>query len=110
MENKYIMITATFDNEEEANKMINLLLEKRLVSCCQLSNITSSYHWKGNIEHSKEYLLQMKSKKSLYKKIEKEILDNHSYETPQIICYDITDGYKGYLDWIGEETKDFGEV
>ena len=47
----------------------------------------------------------MKSKKELYKEIENEILSVHSYETPQIICYDITDGYKGYLDWIGEETK-----
>ena len=28
---------------------------------------------------------------------------NHSYETPQLIAYDIVDGYKGYLDWIGEK-------
>lgn len=105
MKNKYIMITTTFDNEEEANSVINSLLEKRLVSCCQLSNITSSYHWKGNIEHSNEYLLQMKTKKELYKEVENEILKLHSYETPQIICYDIVDGYKDYLDWIGEETK-----
>ena len=105
MMDKYIMITTTFDNKEEANKIIEILLEKRLVSCCQLSNITSSYHWKGKIEHTEELLLQMKSKKELFKKIEKVILDNHSYETPQLIAYDIVDGYKGYLDWIGEETK-----
>ena len=97
---KYIMISTTFDNKEEANKIIELLLEKRLVSCCQLSNITSSYHWKGKIEHTEELLLQMKSKKELFKEIEKVILDNHSYETPQLIAYDIVDGY-----WIGEETK-----
>ena len=67
--NNYIMITTTFDNKEEANKIIELLLEKRLVSCCQLSNITSSYHWKGKIEHADELLLQMKSKKELFKEI-----------------------------------------
>jgi len=100
---KYIMITTTFDNKEEANKIIEILLEKRLVSCCQLSNITSSYHWKGKIEHTEELLLQMKSKKELFKEIEKVILDNHSYETPQLIAYDIVDGYKGYLDWIGNK-------
>lgn len=103
--NKYIMITTTFDNEEEANKMIEILLEKRLVSCCQLSNITSSYHWKGKIEKSDELLLQMKSKKELFKEVEQVILDNHSYETPQLVAYDIVDGYKEYLDWIEEETK-----
>lgn len=103
--NKYVMITTTFDNKDEANKIIDLLLEKRLVSCCQLSNITSSYHWKGQIERKNELLLQMKSKKELYKEIEKNILDNHSYETPQIVMYDIIDGYDGYLKWIEEETK-----
>lgn len=102
---KYIMITTTFDNKDEANKISELLLKERLVSCCQLSNITSSYHWRGKIEHTEEYLLQMKSKKELYKKIEKVILNNHSYETPQLIAYDIVDGYKGYLDWIEAETK-----
>ncbi len=102
---EYCMITTTFDNKEEANKVAEILLENRLVSCCQLSNITSSYHWKGKIEHCEEYLLQMKSKKSLYKKIEQEILKIHSYETPQIIMYDIQDGYKEYLDWIEAETK-----
>ena len=90
--NKYIMITTTFDNKKEANKVIETLLEKRLVSCCQLSNITSSYHWKGKIEHSDEFLLQMKSKKELYKEIEEEILKLHSYEKTQLIAYDITDG------------------
>ena len=103
--NKYIMITTTFDNKDEANKISELLLKERLVSCCQISNITSSYYWKGKIEHTEEYLLQMKSKKELYNQIEKIILENHSYETPQLVAYDIIDGYKGYLNWIGEETK-----
>ncbi len=103
--NQYIMITTTFENKDEANKIIDLLLNERLVSCCQLSNITSSYHWKGKIERAEEYLLQMKSKKELYKEVEKIILDNHSYETPQIIAFDIVNGYKVYLDWIKEETK-----
>ena len=47
----------------------------------------------------------MKSKKELYNQIEKIILENHSYETPQLVAYDIVDGYKEYLDWIEEETK-----
>lgn len=102
---EYCMITTTFDDKEEANSVIDALLEKRLVSCCQLSRIISSYHWKGKIEHSEEYLLQMKSKKILYKEVEQEILKMHSYETPQIIMYEIQDGYKEYLDWIAKETK-----
>lgn len=105
MDNKYIIITTTFENKEEANKIIEILLEERLVSCCQLSHIERSYQWKGKIEHTNELLLQMKSKKELFKEIEKVILENHSYETPQLVAYDIVDGFKEYLDWIGEKTK-----
>lgn len=104
MKKEYILVTTTFDNEEEANRVIDLLLEKRLVSCCQKSTIVSKYHWKGNIETANEYFVQMKSKKGLYKEIEKVILENHSYETPQIVAYDIIDGFKDYIDWIEEET------
>lgn len=105
MDKKYCLITTTFDNKEEAEKVINILLEKRLVSCCQLSNISSKYHWKGNIETADEYIVHMKSKKVLYKEIENEILKLHSYEVPQIVMYDIQNGYKEYLDWIDSETK-----
>ena len=103
--NEYIVITTTFDNKDEANKIIALLLKKRLVSCCQLLNITSSYHWNGSIEHTSEWLVQMKTRKDLYKDIEKEIIDNHSYDVPELIAYDIVDGYKGYFDWIDKETN-----
>lgn len=102
---QYIMITTTFDSKDEADKLMDLLLQQRLVSCCQLSNITSSYHWKGKIEKTEEFLLQMKTKKELYKEIEKVILDNHSYEVPQLVAYDIVEGYSEYLKWIKNETK-----
>ena len=102
---QYIMITTTFDSKDEADKLMDLLLQQRLVSCCQLSNITSSYHWKGKIEKNEEFLLKMKTKKELYKEIEKVILDNHSYEVPQLVAYDIVEGYSEYLKWIKNETK-----
>ena len=103
---KYILITTTFDNKEECDKVVNLLLEDRLVSCCQISEITSKYHWKGKIETANEYQVKMKSKKELYNEIEKVILDNHSYETPQIVYYEIDGGFKDYLDWINDETRE----
>jgi len=102
--NKYIIIKCATDNEDIANKISEILLKERLISCCQITNINSSYHWKGNIEHSKEYVLEMKTKKELYKRIEKVILENHNYELPEIIAYDIELGYDKFLDWIDSET------
>lgn len=102
---EYILITTTFNNKSEAQKVIDILLEKRLVSCCQINEIESFYHWKGRIQNEKEYLVIMKTKKILYQKVEKEILKYHSYEVPEIVSYDITNGYHRYLDWINNETE-----
>lgn len=41
--NQYIIITTTFDNKDELDKVSKILLEDRLVSCCQVYNIESSY-------------------------------------------------------------------
>ncbi len=103
--NKYCVVTTAIDNEFVAEKIINELLEKRLVSCVQKREIISTYWWKGKIEKRKESLLQMKTKKSLYKEIEAEIEKLHTYEVPGIFSTDIGSGIQCYLDWIEEETK-----
>mgnify|MGYP002868808690 CR=1 FL=1 len=103
--NKYLQVISTFDNEEEANKVINLLLDERLVSCCQMSEIISTYHWNGNREHEHEFQVCMKTREDLYKEVEKLIKENHSYEVAEIIAYPIVYGSEDYLNWIDKETK-----
>ena len=102
---KYIMVTTTFNDKKEADKIINLLLGRRLVSCCQVVSIGSSYRWDGKVVKDNELLVLMKTKKSLYKQIEKLILEHHSYEVPEIVYYEIKNGYKDYLNWIGDEVS-----
>lgn len=99
---KYIVVKTTFEKRDEAEAMARLLLEKHLVSCVQISEIDSLYHWKGKIANEHEFILTMKSKKKLYGKIESVIKENHFYEVPQIIAIPIVAGLKEYLAWIDE--------
>ena len=103
--NDYIIIQTTFATIEEAKKVIKILIDKRLVSCAQISNIESYYHWKNDVAHEPEFLVTLKTKENLYQKVEQLIKDNHSYETPQIIAIPITKGSKEYLNWIKTETS-----
>ena len=57
------------------------------------------------IDRELEILIQLKTRKSLYKEVETEILKLHDYEVCEIICVDITDGDEKYLKWIIDETK-----
>jgi len=104
--NKYCIIYTTYSNDEVGEEIINTLLEKKLVSCIQVSDVNSFYSWKGKIENLKEKLLTMKSKNSLYNEVEKIIKTFHDYEISQIIKIDITGGSEDYLNWIEESVKE----
>ena len=99
------IITTVCNNKDIATRIIQVLLDKRLVSCCQTYNIDSAYWWQGKIDRELEILIQLKTRKSLYKEVETEILKLHDYEVCEIICVDITDGDEKYLKWIIDETK-----
>ena len=103
---KYILINVTFNNLKEAKKISKILLNNRLVSCVQIiPKIISLYWWKNEIQESEEYLCIYKTKSFLFKKIENIILENHSYEVPEIISIKLSKCNKKYLNWIDEYTK-----
>lgn len=102
--NDYIIVITTTSNKAEAEKIASALLELKICACIQIFPIVSMYHWKGKIEKSAEFQLLIKTTKRCYEKIEKEIKNLHSYETPEIIYTDIKGGSFEYLNWIDCET------
>ena len=102
---KYYNIKTAIDSKEIANEITKLLLEKRLVSSVQQKEISSSYWWNNQIETSQEYLLEMKTKESLYKEVEQEIRKLHTYEIPEIYAEEVKEGLPEYFKWIEENTK-----
>lgn len=102
---KYYNIKTAIDSKEIANEITKSLLEKRLVSSVQQKEITSTWWWNNELEESKEYVLEMKTKKSLYKEVEREIKKIHSYEVPEIYAEEIKEGLPEYFKWIEENTK-----
>ncbi|HDQ25137.1 MAG TPA: divalent-cation tolerance protein CutA [bacterium] len=103
---KTCVVFVTVDKKNRAKQITSHVLKKKLAACVNtIGRIDSSYWWKGKIEKSGELLLIMKTKKSLFKKLEAEIKKIHPYSVPEIISLDITAGNPGYLSWILAETK-----
>jgi periplasmic divalent cation tolerance protein len=43
----------TASNREEASKLSAILVEKKLIACCNIfDNVTSVYEWQGKMENS----------------------------------------------------------
>jgi len=103
---KYSILISTFSDRQEASKIADILLRKKLIACVNiLSGMESRYWWKGKIEKGQEILAIIKTRKSLVDKVIMEIKTNHSYAVPEVIELPILRGNKDYLKWIDEVTR-----
>lgn len=105
MIDEYIIVTTFCNKEEIANKIVDTLLEKRLVAGCQLSKVYSIYWWNNKLEECNEYKLEFRTKESLFYKIESEIKKIHDYEVAEISYTEIKNGSKDFFNWIDSNTK-----
>jgi len=102
----FIQISTTTETEDQAQKIARHLVEKKLAACVQITGpIESTYCWKGKVETASECLCLIKTRTTLFKKVEAAIKKIHPYETPEIIAVPIIKGSKEYLKWLDAETK-----
>ena len=102
---KYIIVTTLCDNEKIANKIIDTLLEKRLIAGSQATKVHSKYYWNNQLEEIDEYKLEFRTKESKFSAIENEIKKIHNYEVAEISSFEIKNASKEFLNWIDENIK-----
>jgi len=103
---KVLLITTTVGSAEEAEKLAESVIEKRLAGCAQISGpVTSLYWWQGKMEKEQEYSVMLKSTESLYRELEQFLKEIHPYETPEIIAVPVTACSEAYGKWLLAELK-----
>ncbi len=104
MEN--VQITTSTDTKENAEKIANALVQKRLAACVQIIGpIESIFWWKKKVEKATEWLCIAKTRRDLYKAAESSILNNHTYEIPEILAVPVVEGNESYISWLNRELK-----
>lgn len=99
-----ILVFCSCASLKEAEKITRRLIERRLAACVSITpGAVSHYRWKGAIETSKEVMLTIKSRRSLFERLRAEIRRVHSYETPEILAAPVIDGDADYLEWMERE-------
>jgi len=105
MTTEYITVFITAPNEEEASKISRTIVEERLAACVNIiRSVRSIYRWQGSVEDESEVLMVVKTKRTLFDRLQKRVKELHSYEVPEIIGLPVVEGSKDYLDWLGQET------
>ncbi|HEX4904136.1 MAG TPA: divalent-cation tolerance protein CutA [Acidimicrobiales bacterium] len=95
-------MTTTAGSEEEAARIADALLERRLAACVQALPITSRYEWKGKVALEREVLLLVKTREDRFEEVRAAITELHSYEVPEILLLPVTAGAPPYLAWLDE--------
>jgi len=72
-------------NEQEAKKIAKILLFEKLIACANLIPSTSLYTWNGKQEEKNEIILIIKTSQAI--KVEKRIVELHSYSLPCILTF-----------------------
>ena len=98
----FIIIYVTHSNIEEARKIAEHLLKKRLIACVNYFPISSSFWWKGKIDDSQEIVSLLKTKSENWEKVKSEVKKLHPYETPCIIKFNV-ESNKDYEHWVNAE-------
>jgi periplasmic divalent cation tolerance protein len=99
----FIQVMAATETKEQARAIAKSLVEEKLAACVQIiDSVESTYRWKGEVESARECLCLIKTRKTLFGRVEAAIKALHSYETPEIIAVPVVCGSEDYLRWLDE--------
>jgi periplasmic divalent cation tolerance protein len=102
---KFALVLVTAPNLKTARKLAKAALQGRLIACANLvPKVESHYRWRGKIESASEILLVLKTTRTRVVALEKLILKNHPYDTPEYLVLPLGAGTKRYLDWLSDCT------
>jgi periplasmic divalent cation tolerance protein len=105
MTDKRLVLT-TVSSIDEARKIAHALVERRLAACVNVvPGVESIYRWQGKVESAQECLLIIKTTASAFGRLRATLVELHSYEVPECIEIEISNGGEAYLNWIGEGVR-----
>jgi len=97
------IVLSTAGSEEEARKIAQALVERRVAACVNVVGpIQSVYRWKGAVERASEHLLIIKTTAAAFPRVRDAIHELHSYDLPECVMLQIEAGSEEYLKWLGE--------
>jgi periplasmic divalent cation tolerance protein len=102
---QFRIVLVTAPDLKTARRLARAALLKRLAACANLMpGLHSLYWWGGKIESSREVLILFKTRASRLRELEKLILAQHPYDTPEFVVLQLTAGTERYLAWLKHET------
>ncbi|MCC6954473.1 MAG: divalent-cation tolerance protein CutA [Deltaproteobacteria bacterium] len=99
------LILVSVPDAETGKRLARQLAEERLIACANiLPGMTSIYTWQGSVEEAEETLLILKTRPSLFERVESFLKREHPYDTPEIVGIRTADVSGQYREWLLDST------
>lgn len=99
-----LSVYITCKDQEEANRVSEYLISKKLIACSNVFPIQSQYWWQGDIVKEGEYACLVKTTTELWDSLQVKILEVHSYDVPCIVKYEV-EANNAYEAWVKESVR-----
>ena len=105
-QNIAVIVLCTASTEKEALTIAQTLVQREEAACVNMvPMIRSIYRWKGKVCNEAEQLLIIKTTRVTLGDVSRTIKELHSYELPEILALQITDGDESVIRWICDSVK-----
>jgi periplasmic divalent cation tolerance protein len=103
----FALVLVTAPDLKTARALAKAALQARLAACANIiPRLESHYWWKGKLEQSAEALVLFKTAHAKLGALEKCIVANHPYDTPEFLVLNLSKGAARYLAWLRESVSD----
>ena len=101
MSDPICLVYTTCASSAEAETLGSKLVQERLAACAtRTSGAVSIYPWRGKLERSEEVQLTLKTTTRMLSRLEKRLLDLHSYDCPEFVVVPAQHVSQEYADWL----------
>lgn len=99
---RLIVVSTTVATRDDARRIAQTLVERRLAACAEIAPIESLYVWDGALHHEPEQRIRFKTTAARYAAVEAAIRELHPYALPAIDAVAIEQASAPYAAWVAD--------
>jgi periplasmic divalent cation tolerance protein len=101
-----LLVLNTTESLAEAQRIARILVEERLAACVTIiPGAVSIYRWEDKLQESPEFLLLIKSRSGLWKRLKARVKTLHSYRLPELVGLRMQKVDRRYAEWLTANTR-----
>lgn len=99
-----IIVYITAPSIENAQEIVQTLIEKYCIACATLLPCSSMYRWNNTIQHDNEIIIVAKTTEDKFDELKNAVANMHPYTIPCILKIAVTTN-SSYAQWVYNEVN-----